>query len=347
MLRVPSSSGRAVLVATALFLGGYAPAAPYSPSAGRTPDRTTGPAAVTSGLTLLTEPDAGMAPIYRLLASPRHSLDMVMYELDDGSAEAILAADAARGVRVRVLLDRAEVGAVNVRARSFLVAHGVAVRFASTRYQLTHEKSFVIDGRTALVMSLNLGPAAYEAVDRDFAVVDQLPADVASMDVTFEADWRGVPISAPQGSDLLWSPGAEAALTALLASARTSLLVESEEMEDPVVVSALEAAAERGVRVVVVMTKQARWAASFHALAHAGVEVRTYPDSAAALYIHAKAIVVDPGRADARVFVGSQNLSYVSLAFNRELGVVTSDPAIIRTVAGVIVSDAHGAGAWR
>jgi phosphatidylserine/phosphatidylglycerophosphate/cardiolipin synthase-like enzyme len=58
-----------------------------------------------SRLSLITEPNAGMGPIFSLLASAQHSVDVVMYELVDPRAEAILTSDAARGVRVRVLLD--------------------------------------------------------------------------------------------------------------------------------------------------------------------------------------------------------------------------------------------------
>ena len=44
------------------------------------------------------------------------------------------------------------------------------------------------------------------------------------------------------------------------------------------------------------MTRDRAWAGAFSALARAGVAVRTYAYSAP-LYIHAKAIVVDPARA--------------------------------------------------
>ena len=51
-----------------------------------------------------------IAPIYTLLRSAQKSVDLVIYELEDSQATAILAADAQRGVRVRVLLDSHFVG---------------------------------------------------------------------------------------------------------------------------------------------------------------------------------------------------------------------------------------------
>src|SRR5581483_4418009 len=105
---------------------------------------------------LIVEPDEGMRPIYRLLASPRRWLDMTMYELVDPTAESILADDEARGVQVRVLLDSRLEGRRNEPAYDFLRSRGVEVAWASSRYFATHQKTFVIDHATAVVMSLNL-----------------------------------------------------------------------------------------------------------------------------------------------------------------------------------------------
>lgn len=76
---------------------------------------------------MLIEPGAGMAPIYALLRSAHHSVDLVMYELEDTQAEQLLAGDAARGVDVRVLLNSAYTGSVNDGAFGYLQRHGVHV----------------------------------------------------------------------------------------------------------------------------------------------------------------------------------------------------------------------------
>src|ERR1700753_3119529 len=55
---------------------------------------------------LYVEPDQGYAPIDTLISSAQHTLDMTMYELKDPDAQKALIADAARGVTVRVILDK-------------------------------------------------------------------------------------------------------------------------------------------------------------------------------------------------------------------------------------------------
>ncbi len=280
-----------------------------------------------------------MQPIYSLMSSAHHELDMTMYELADPSAVDILEGDASRGVRVRVILDQDYSGAsVNAAAYAELKSHGVLVHWAPAG-TIFHQKTITVDDHTSAIMTLNLTSEYYSST-RDFAVITADPADVAAIERVFGSDWvdSGPPRAGPPGANLVWSPGAEAPIVALIGSARHSLLVENEEMDAPQVVDALEAAAHRGVTVEVVMTYSSSWAGAFADLVAAGVKVRTYA-SDAALYVHAKVIVAD----GTTVFVGSQNFSVSSLDYNRELGLITRDPTIVGALTRTLASDFEGA----
>jgi len=261
-----------------------------------------------------------------------------MYELNDPAAEADLAADAARGVDVRVLLDQHLERDANTAAYDFLTARGVHVRWApaGTTY---HQKTLTVDDRTSVIMTLNLVAEDY-ADTRDFAVIDTRRADVAAVVATFDADFAGRFISPPDGTDLVWSPtNADPSVLSVISGATHSLAVEDEEMDDPAVTSALAAAARRGVDVRIVMTADPEWDSAFAELAAAGVHIRLYADDSAALYIHAKAIVADAGRPDQEVLVGSQNFSVASLGYNRELGIRTSDRKVVAAIAATLSAD--------
>ena len=293
------------------------------------------------GLSLIVEPDQGLGQIDRDIAAARHSVDMTMYELDDTTIEAELVADRRRGVAVRVLLNGGYYGggfSENDDATSYLRANGVAVRTSSASFALTHQKTITIDDRTSLVMTLNL-TSRYYTTSRDFAVLDTQPADVAAIEQVFDADWSHTPITPSAGSgDLVWSPGAESEQIALIESARSSVDVENEEMDDDYITSALCDVARRRVKVSVVMTYDESWREAFAQLTGCGVQVRTYAEDAP-LYIHAKEILVD-GR---EAFVGSQNFSETTLRDNRELGIVTSDPPIVGELGRTFASDFRGA----
>lgn len=296
-------------------------------------------------LSLLVEPEQGVAPIDALLASARHSVDLTMYELVDPQVAHTLESAATRGVAVRVILDANREKSANLPAYNELRAHGVHVVWADKRYAATHEKAVVIDGTVAAVMSLNL-TSRYYTDTRDFAVLDRQAADVQAIEQVFDADYRHAKTATPAGNDLVWSPGAQQVLLTLIGSATSTLLVENEEMALPAVTTALERAAQRGVQVSVVMTRQDDWATAFDKLANARVDVRTYSPSAS-LYIHAKAIVVDAGTAGQKAFIGSQNFSAASLDHNRELGLLTADPQLVDALATTIKADAASASRWK
>jgi cardiolipin synthase len=323
----------------------------HTPAVG-TPAAVSGSVAVVSAivgrsasLRLLTEPASGIGPIYKLITGAKSSVDLTMYELADPTAEADLAADAARGVDVRVLLDQHLEKSRNTSAYNYLNARRVHVRWApaGTTY---HQKTLTVDNATSVIMTLNLVASDYPGT-RDFAVIDTGRADVAAIVATFNADFARRAITPPDGADLVWSPtNAKASVLSVIDGAKHTLAVEDEEMDDPAVTTALAAAARRGVHVTITMTADREWDQAFTELARAGAHIRLYPDTASALYIHAKAIVADAGRSGQRVLVGSQNFSVASLGYNRELGLLTSNAHIVAAISATLARDYAGAAAY-
>jgi cardiolipin synthase len=297
------------------------------------PSPTTAPP---SGLSLLVEPQDGMTPLYEFMSSARRSLDMTMYELSDPTAVQILIADHHKGVAVRILLDHAySGGSVNQGAYSSLSAAGVPVAWANDS-EIFHQKTVTVDGAESAIMTGNL-TSQYYATTRDFVVMDRQPGDVVAVESVFSSDWAGAaPAPGPTGADLVWSPGSTSPLIGLISSARHNVTVENEEMDSITVEDALEAAARRGVHVTVIMTADSEWDSAFSGLEAAGVHVVQYPDTASALYIHAKVIDVDGTRA----FIGSENFSTASLEYNRELGLITSSAQVLGPLGFTLLSDA-------
>jgi phosphatidylserine/phosphatidylglycerophosphate/cardiolipin synthase-like enzyme len=276
-----------------------------------------------------------MTPLYSFMSSARHSLDMTMYELSDTAAEQILIADHQRGVRVRVLLDEAYSGkSVNQAAYSTLSSAGVPVAWADDS-EIFHQKTITVDGVESAIMTGNL-TAQYYPTTRDFVEMDSQAADVAAIESAFATDWAGgAPSAGPPGVDLVWSPGSEPQLAALINSATHTLAVENEEMDSTPMKDDLESDARRGVDVTVVMTADAEWDSAFAQLESDGVHVVLYPDTSSALYIHAKVIDVDSTKA----FVGSENFSTASLDYNRELGIITSSASVLGPLNSALSGD--------
>lgn len=307
---------------------------------------TAAPASAASSVARVwTEPAAGYGFLDSAILSAHHSLDMSMYELADTTLEHDLMVKATDGVVVHVLLDSAYYGkSDNAASFALLRSSHVQVEWAPAN-QIYHAKYVVIDGSTAYVGTGNLASKDY-ASTRDFWVEDTAPSDVHAIQSTFAADFARRGLTAVSSGGLVWSPGSTSTLVHLIGSARRSLLVENEEMDSTTVERALDAAAARGVDVKVVMTSSSSSKTALTGLAIDGVHVHVL--DSAQVYIHAKVICADCAGAAGTVFIGSENFSTSSLSYNRELGVITSDPVAIRAVTSAVDADyAVGGAAFR
>jgi HKD family nuclease len=315
----------------------------------------TGSAASTGGsvtYTLLTFPetDLSVTPLYALVNNAKTSIDMTMYELVDTTFSGDLVAACNRGVKVRVILDASLEKSSNTPAYNQLnAATNCSAAWSNTQFQATHQKSLIIDGSQLAVMSLNL-TSRYYSTTRDFALLENDPADIAAVETTFLQDYQFANATSdynyqpPAGTDLIWSPTtATADLLGIINGAKSTLLVENEEMSAPNIVSALEAACQRGVAVHIAMTDTGSYHANYTALEAAGCGVHTYVDNATTLYIHAKALLADYGLPTQSVYMGSINFSTASMTENRELGLYIADPTSVQSLATTMASDYAGA----
>jgi phosphatidylserine/phosphatidylglycerophosphate/cardiolipin synthase-like enzyme len=68
--------------------------------------------------------------------------------------------------------------------------------------------------------------------------------------------------------------------------------------------------------------------------------------AATGFYIHGKVIEADYGTGHARMFVGSENFLRTSLENNRELGLISSDPAVLSAMARTFTADFRNGQHW-
>jgi len=303
-----------------------------------------------SDFSLVQYPAAGFTGLYAQTAAARKSIDMEMYELQDPLEIAALIAARRRGVVVRVLLDSAfEVRVTNTPASAALKAGGVQVRWAPGS-TIFHIKTTTFDDVTSDISTANLTPQYY-SMTRDATIVDRYAVQVAAIESTFARDWNGDNPATDETNapGLLWSPDAESAMVKQIASATTSVDFTSEELSDPYIYQALASDAQRGVRCRIVMMDESEWAKAFGQVTAAGCVVHVLPETKAGLYIHEKVVLVDAGTTGASVLLGSQNASYSSLSFNRELAIVLTQaqaPSILDSIATTFNSDFASAQRW-
>lgn len=306
---------------------GLAAAALLSGCGGVAPSAAVGaPVPANTEASIFVEPEDGPQPLLAELNGATRSIDLTMYLLTDRPMMSALEAARRRGVDVRAMLEQHPFGDArgNQAAYDRLQRAGIAVRWTNPRFKLTHEKAAVVDGREALILTLNLTASAFTR-NREYGAVVRAPEDVAETDALFNSDWNRTAY-APTRPDLVVSPeNARPRLLSLIQQVGRQLDLESEEMKDATLEQALVNAAKRGVSVRVVLSPASTGpdpnAQGVQRLRDGGVQVHFMRKP----YVHAKIFVADGQTA----FIGSENISAQSLDANRELGLFLNQPSAV------------------
>ena len=318
--------------------------------------------AITRSFYVFPEPDATVTPLYTLVNSAQSSIDMTMWALMDKTFTSDLVAACNRGVTVRVILD------VNLEKKDNTPAYNslnatpnCTAVWANPDFVDFHDKAIVVDGTQIAIMTLNLQPKCYPNT-RDFAIIENDPADIADFETAFAVDYAAGASSSstvwksdyyyqpgPGDNDLIWSPTtANAEMLAFINNATASLVIENEEIDDTAIVNALVSACQRGVQTMITFTDGTQYHSEFATIKAAGCGLYIYPDkgeySGVGFYVHTKSAVADYGLPTQNAFISSINYSYPSLMQNRDLGLYIHDQTIVDTLYETMANDFTGNG---
>jgi phosphatidylserine/phosphatidylglycerophosphate/cardiolipin synthase-like enzyme len=246
-----------------------------------------------------------------------------------------------RGARVRVMLNPARRSgeSENEASRQQLIDAGVDVRDSNPKFDLTHQKSMVVDETTGFVESLNWEPRDLTET-RDYAVTTTNALEVREMIRCFEADWEHTDFVPDPDSKLIWCPdNGRPRITQFIDSAKHTLYLQNERYQDAVVIEHLVRAVTRGVKVHILSKrlhslkagKLIEAVGGLRILHDVGAKVHTTHH----LKLHAKMMLADGERA----IVGSINLAPGSFDSRRELAIETDSPHVVQRLNEVARSD--------
>ncbi len=298
------------------------------------------------GVRMFVEPEAGDHSITSAIVGAQKSVWVEMYLLSDRNVIKALEEVAHKGIDVRVMLEMHPYGggASAQRVLDQLLAAGVKAQPSDSSFTLTHEKGMIIDSTTAYIMTSNFTRAALGGTsggkagtkNREYDIVDSNTQDVQAVITIFNADWNHTTAQFNDPNLVVSPVNSRNAFTSLISSARHSILLEGEEMQDSAIEQALVNAAKRGVQVQIILPSARSGSSDSNSegistIKQGGVKVKEDP----LLYMHAKIIVVDGQKA----FVGSENISAQSLDKNRELGIVVADRSVLTTLQQTFQQD--------
>jgi phosphatidylserine/phosphatidylglycerophosphate/cardiolipin synthase-like enzyme len=282
--------------------------------------------------TLIVLPDDTAKPILDAINGARRSLNIRMFLFTDETLLSAVVAAKQRGVKVRVMLNPARRSGEteNEESRQTLTDAGIEVRDSNPKFDLTHQKSMVVDEEIGFVESLNWEPRDLTET-RDYAIVTTHGLENDEMSACFEADWAHEDFTPHPDSKLIWCPdNGRQRVADFIDGAKESLWVQNERYQDTVIIERLVRAATRGVKVHVLTKKPhslkqgklVEGIGGLRILQDVGVKVHTLKH----LKLHAKMMLADSKRA----IVGSINLAPGSFDSRRELAIETDHHHAVR-----------------
>jgi phosphatidylserine/phosphatidylglycerophosphate/cardiolipin synthase-like enzyme len=289
---------------------------------------------------LVVLPDDSAKPILEAIASASKSLRVKMFVFSDpGLLKAVISARR-RGVKVRVILNPARRNgeADNEDARKKLTRAGVEVADGNPAFDLTHEKSMVLDDSTAFVKSLNWATRNLTGT-RDYAVVTSYGREVREIVDCFEADWNRQRFTPAADSSLVWCPGGRQRIARFIDEARRTLFVQNERYQDPILIERMVRAAGRGVKIHVMTRpphtlkkeKLLEGIGGLRILDDVGIKIHKLKR----LKLHGKLLLVD----EVAAVVGSINLAPGSLDGRRELAIEVRDDQVVERLQKIARHD--------
>jgi len=272
---------------------------------------------------LIVLPDDTAQPILDAIDGAKKSLRIKMFLFSDSALLEAVTKARNRNLDVRVMLNPARRSgeSENEETTKKLKAAEIDVLDTNPEFDVTHEKSMVVDDEKAFVQSLNWDKKNLTE-SRDYAIVTTHSPEVDEIIECFEADWKRKPFQMGESSRLIWcNTNGRDRIAHFIDQAKHSLFVQNERYQDPVIIDRLVRAKERGVKIHVLarpahtlkVAKLIEGVGGLRIMDDVGIKIHKLKH----LKLHGKMLLADHSRA----IIGSINLTPGSFDSRRELAI--------------------------
>ena len=290
---------------------------------------------------LVVLPDDSARPILDAINHAHESLRIKMFLFSDPQLLHATISAHRRGVKVKIMLNPARRSGEkeNHEARKLLTEAGIDVIDSNPAFEVTHEKSMVVDDRCAFIQSLNWETKNLTET-RDYAVVTAHEHEVCEVSECFDADWERKAFAPGEHSHMIWCIGnGRQRIGQFIDEAKHTLWVQNERYQDPVIIEHLVRARERGVKVHVLARpphklkkeKLVEAVGGMRIMDDVGIKVHKLKG----MKLHAKLLFADGVRA----IIGSINLAPGSFDSRRELGIEVRDQEVMDRLHTIVHRD--------
>jgi cardiolipin synthase A/B len=290
---------------------------------------------------LLVMPDDTVQPILEGIHGAKKSIRVKMFLFSHPELLSAVIEAKKRGVQVRVMLNPARRSGKleNQATQRKLKAAGLEVIDTNPDFEVTHEKSMVVDDEVAYIKSFNWDVKDLTQT-RDYAVVTTHAPEVAEVIRCFDADWARKPFIVDDDALLIWcTANGRNRIARFIDAAQHTLFAQNERYQDSVIIERLVRAKMRGVKVHVMARpphklkkeKLTEAVGGLRIMDDVGIKVHKLKH----LKLHGKMLLADHSRA----IVGSINLAPGSFDSRRELAIEVHSPEVVERLRDIVHQD--------
>ena len=248
------------------------------------------------------------------IQNAKKSIEIAIFRFDRAEIEASLKAAVVRGVAVSAIIAYTNRGGeINLRKLEMrLLEVGVVVSRTASDLLRYHDKLMIVDRRDLYVLSFNFTHLDIDH-SRGFGIVTRNHKLVQEAAKLFEADTLRQPYKAGMDTFVVSPVNSRRVIAALLRKAKQQLLIYDPQIDDLEMTRILLERAKAGVEVKVIGRMKGD---------KLGIDVMDL----AGLRLHTRTIIVDGKQA----FVGSQSLRGAELDSRREVGLIVTEPKLLK-----------------
>jgi cardiolipin synthase len=275
-----------------------------------------------SRMKLITQPDAGVAPVVTAIKQAKKSVNVTIFRHDRDEITRALEAAVGRGVNVRALIAHTHSGSDKAlrKLELRLLAAGVTVSRTADDLIRYHGKMMIIDDRVLHVYGFNFTRLDI-AKSRSLGVITKNRKLVQEALKLFKADDTRQTYMPGCDRFVISPENARERLAAFISGARKQLLIYDPNVSDDAMLRLIKQRINAGVDLRIIGKAEAKWK----------IRAEKFPGRR----LHVRAIMRD-GR---RAFLGSQSLRRLELEKRREIGIIINDKRVVRQMIAVFEGD--------
>jgi len=271
---------------------------------------------------LIVQPEDGVVPVVTGIREAKKTIDMPIFRLDHIEVDKAIKSAVKRGVVVRTLIAHTNSGGEKGlrKLEQRLLATGATVSRTADDLVRYHNKFMIVDGRKLFVFGFNFTHLDIDR-SRSFGIVITNRRMVQEAMKLFEADFNRHEYSPGLKAFLVSPENSRAELAAFLRSTKKQLLIYDVRITDNAMIRILKERAKAGVEIRM-MGKLVK--------KDLDARIEKFPGK-----LHARVMIQDGSKA----FLGSQSLRRLELDERREVGVIITDPTVVRQLISTFESD--------